>query len=57
MIDGRNFLDQPIKNNWRAHDNMWKIDTGHSHDYITGCLLDYPYFQKSNCNRFKQIKN
>ena len=57
MINGRNLLDQPIKNNWRAHDNIWKIETGHSDDYTTGCLLDYPYFQKSNCNRFKQIKN
>ena len=40
MIDGRNFFDQPVKNNSRTYDNIWKIATGQGNDYTTGCLLD-----------------
>ena len=46
MFDGRNLLDQPIKNDLKAYDNISKIATGQSDDYTTGCLLDYPYFKK-----------
>ena len=46
MIDGRTFFDQPIKNDLKTQDNIRKIETGQGDDYTTGCLLDYPYFQK-----------
>ena len=41
MIVGRNFFDQPVKNNFRTHDNIKKIGTGQWHDHTTGCLWDY----------------
>ena len=46
MTDGRNFFDEPVKTNLRAYENIWKIATGQGDDYATGCLLDYPLFQK-----------
>ena len=46
MIDGRNFIDQPFKNDLKTYDNIRKIATGQGDDYTTGCLLDYPYFKK-----------
>ena len=46
MIDGRNFFDQPVKNDLRTYDNIRKIATGLGDDYTIGCLLDYPYFKK-----------
>ena len=47
MIDGKNFFDQPIKDNEVTYGNIWKIATGQGDDYTTGCLLDYPYFKNS----------
>ena len=44
MINGENFFDQPIKNNKVTYENIRKIAIGQGDDYITGCLLDYPYF-------------
>ena len=29
----------------RKYDNTRKIATGQADNYITGCLLDYPYFK------------
>ena len=46
MIDGKNFFDQPIKDNKVTYENIRKIATGKGHDYTTGCLLDYIYFKK-----------
>ena len=46
LIDGRNFFDQPIKNDLKAYDNTRKMGNGQGDDYATGCLLDYPYFKK-----------
>ena len=46
MIVGQKFLDQPVRNNLIAHDNINKIATGQGDDYTTGCLLDYNYFFK-----------
>ena len=40
MIDGRNFFDQPIKNDLKIF-NIRKNATGQGDD-----LLDYPYFKK-----------
>ena len=45
MIDGRNFFDQPIKNDLKTYDNIRKIATGQGDDYTTVCLLDYPYLK------------
>ena len=45
MIDGRNFFDQPIKNDIKTYENIRKITTGQRDDYKTSCLLDYNYFK------------
>ena len=42
MIDGQNILNQPVKNNLRAYDNISKIEIGQGDDYTT----DYDYFNK-----------
>ena len=46
VIDGKNFFDQPIKNNKVTSENIRKISIGHDDDYTTGYLLDYTYFKK-----------
>ena len=51
MIDGRNFFDQPIKNDKMTYENIRKIATSQGDDYTTGCLLDYAYFE----NYYKMI--
>ena len=51
MIDGKIFLDQPVKTNKIMYENIRKIVTGQSDDYTTGCLLDYIYFK----NYYKTI--
>ena len=51
MIDGKNFFDQPVKNNLRTYDNIRKIGTGQGDNYTTGFLLDYNYFN----NYYKTI--
>ena len=38
-----NFFDQPVKNNLRTYNNIWKIVTGQGDDCRTGCLLDCFY--------------
>ena len=45
MIDGKNFFDQPVKNNKVTYENIRKIATGLGDDYTTDCLLDYIYFK------------
>ena len=45
IIDGKNFFDQPVKNNKITYENIRKIATGQGDDYTTGCLLDYAYFR------------
>ena len=45
MIDGKNFFDQPIKDNKVTYENIRKITTGQGDDYTTGCFLDYIYFK------------
>ena len=42
----KNFFVQPVKSDMRTYDNIRKIETGQGDDYITGCLLDYNYFNK-----------
>ena len=46
LIDGRNFLDQPIKDGLKTYDNIKKIAMSQGDDYTTGCLLDYVYFKE-----------
>ena len=47
MINEQNLFDNPVKDNLIAYDNIRKIATSQGDDYITGCLLDYPYLKKS----------
>ena len=47
IIDGKNFFDQPIKNNKVTYENIRRISTGQGDDYTTGCLLDHLYFKVS----------
>ena len=46
MINGRNFFDQPIKNDLKTYDQIRKTATGQGDYFTTGHLLDYPYFRK-----------
>ena len=45
MIDVKNFFDQPIKDSKVMYENIRKMATGWGDDHVTGCLLDYIYFQ------------
>ena len=45
MIEGKNFFDQPGRNDRRTYDNISKIATGQGDDYTAGCLQHYVYFQ------------
>ena len=45
MIDGKNFFDQPIKNNKVTHENIRKSAIGQGDDYTTVFLLNYSYFK------------
>ena len=45
MIDGKNFFDQPVKNDKVKYEKIRKIAAGQGDDYTTGCLLDYTYFK------------
>ena len=47
MINGEKFFDQPLKSNKVTYENIRKTTIGKGDDYITGCLLDYPYFKDS----------
>ena len=51
MIDGKNFFDQPVKNEMRINDEIPKIATCGGVGHTTGCLLDYSYFK----NYYKRI--
>ena len=51
MIDGRNFFDQPVKDNLITYDNIRKIATGQGDDYTNVCLLGCRYFK----NYYKMI--
>ena len=48
MINGEDFFDQPMKNNKVTYENIRKIATGQGDDFLTGCLLNYPYFKDSS---------
>ena len=42
-----NVFDQPVKNDTRIYDKIWKIATDQRDNYTTSCLLDYGVFFKS----------
>ena len=42
----QDLIDQPVKNDLRTYDNIWKITTDEGDDYTTGYLLDYNYFNE-----------
>ena len=46
MIYGKNFFDQPIRNDKVTYENIRNIAIGQGDDYATGCLLDYTYSKK-----------
>ena len=57
MIDGKNFFDQPVKNNKVTYENIRKIATGQGDHYTTGCFVRLYLCQKllqNDCYRFKQ---
>ena len=46
-IDGRNFYDQPINDSIKQYNEIRKILTRQGDDYMTGCLLDFAYFERN----------
>ena len=46
-IDGRNFYDQAINDSIKQYDEIRKKSTGQGDDSITGCLLDFSYFEQN----------
>ena len=44
-VDGKNFFDQPVKNNKITRESIRKIATSKGDVYTTGCLLNYTYFR------------
>ena len=51
MAEERNVFDQLAKNEIRTYQQIRKIVTGQGDDYITNCVLDFPYFK----NNYKMI--
>ena len=47
MIDGRNFNDQNISDDFKKYEELRKVMTGRGEDYTAGYLSDYNYC-KSN---------
>ena len=47
MIDGRNFYDQNISDEFKNYEELRKIMIGRGEDYTTGSLLDYDYWGKN----------
>ena len=39
-------FNQPIKNDIKTYDNLWKITTSQGDDFTTGSLPDYNYLIK-----------
>ena len=47
-IDGRNFFHQPMNDDIKTYENIFKNTAGQGDDYITGYLSDYHFFKKKN---------
>ena len=46
MIDRRKFFDQPVNIDMEKYENIWKIASDENDNYPTGCLQDYPFYNK-----------
>ena len=55
MIDGKDFVNQPINSNLKTYGNIRKIVADQGDEYITGCLLHYSYV-KDHSKRLQQIQ-
>ena len=51
LIDGRNFYDQNISDDFKTYEELGKVMIGRSEDYTTGSLLDDEYWK----NNYKLI--
>ena len=49
LVDGRNFYDQNISDDFKKYEELRKVMSGRGEDYTTGSLLDYNYW-KNNYN-------
>ena len=47
LIDGRNFYDQNISDDFKKYEELRKVLTGRGEYYTTGSLLDYDYWSKN----------
>ena len=47
LIDGRNFYDQNIFDDFKKYKKLRKVMTGRGEYYTTGSLLDYDYWKKA----------
>ena len=47
MINEDNFFDQPLRDDKITYEIIRTFATDERDDYVTGCLLDYPYFKNS----------
>ena len=47
IVDGKNFFEEAINNDFKTYENIRKTAAGQGDDYTTGCLLDYPYFKET----------
>ena len=57
MIDGKNFFNQPVKNDKLTYESIRKIATGQGDDCVTGCIVGLYLVQKilqNDCYIFKQ---
>ena len=45
LIDGRNFYDQNISDDFKKYEESRKLMTGKGEDYTPGSLLDYDYYK------------
>ena len=45
MINRKRLVDQLVKVDIKTCENIRKIATGQRDDYMTGCLLDYPFIE------------
>ena len=58
LIDGRNFYDQNISDDFKKYKELRKVMTGRGEYYTTGSLLDYDFWKNNYklvcCNLSKQ---
>ena len=56
MIDGKNFFDEPVKNDKVTYENIRKTVTGQVDAYTTGYLLDYIYVKNIRlCKKYYKM--